>query len=181
MKSATEEASQLRLLWALHLIGGLGENDGLTLLKRPAEYVRAWTIQLLMENRNPSSALLQEFARLALEDISPVVRLYLASALQRLPLGQRGEILAGLLSHAEDAADQNLPLMYWYATEPLASEGPARAVALLGKSKIPKVRELITRRMAASAEKKTASANFPKRTGVLIKELREAGLFGEEH
>ena len=111
-----------------------------------------------MEDRKPASDVLQEFARLALEDKSPVVRLYLASALQRLPLEQRGEILAGLLSHNEDATDHNLPLMYWYAAEPLVAESPARAVSLLGKTKIPRVREFITRRMAAASEKKTAEA-----------------------
>jgi hypothetical protein len=69
-------------------------------------------------------------------------------------LEERGAILEGLLAHAEDATDHNLPLMYWYATEPLAAEGPARAVALLGKTKIPKVREFITRRMTASSARK---------------------------
>jgi len=82
--------------------------------------------------------------------------------LQRLPLDKRSEILSGLVAHAEDATDHNLPLMYWYAAEPVASQSPARAVALLGKSKIPKLREYITRRMAAtSSEKKTADAKAP--------------------
>jgi hypothetical protein len=89
---------------------------------------------------------------MAREDKSPVVRLYLASACQRLPLDRRGEILAGLLAHAEDATDHNLPLMYWYAAEPLAAEGPAKAVALLGQAKIPQVREFITKRMTATTK-----------------------------
>ena len=57
---------------------------------------------------------------MAKSDPSPVVRLYLASALQEIRLDERWEILAGLASHAEDAGDHNLPLMYWYAAEPLA-------------------------------------------------------------
>jgi hypothetical protein len=40
-----------------------------------------------------------------------LVRLYLASALQRAPAAKRWEILAGLMAHEEDAGDQNLPLM----------------------------------------------------------------------
>ena len=111
--------------------------------------IRAWTIQLACEDKKPSDALLKEFARMAREDQSPVVRLYLASALQRLPLAQRGEILEGLLAHAEDAKDQNLPLMYWYAAEPLAGQDVATAAKLLSKTKIPQVREYITRRMTA--------------------------------
>ncbi|HEY0548605.1 MAG TPA: PVC-type heme-binding CxxCH protein [Verrucomicrobiae bacterium] len=113
------------------------------------EYLRAWTIQLACEDKKPSDALRKEFARLAREDQSPVVRLYLASALQRLPVAQRGEILEGLLAHAEDAKDHNLPLMYWYAAEPVAGESVAGAAKLLKVTKIPQVREYITRRMTA--------------------------------
>ena len=153
-RQPVEEPSKLRLLWALHVTAGLTEPIAARLLKNESDYVRGWTIQLLAEDRKPSAALLHEFARLAREDKSPVVRLYLASSLQRLPIDQRGEILAGLLSHAEDATDHNLPFMYWYAAEPVAGESPSRAVTLLGKAKIPKVREFITRRMAASSDKK---------------------------
>ncbi len=56
-----------------------------------------------------------------------MVRLYLASAMQRLPLEQRWDTLAALVSHGEDASDHNLPLMYWYAAEPLAAVDAARA------------------------------------------------------
>ena len=50
---------------------------------------------------------------------------------------------------AEDANDHNLPLMYWYAAEPLAGESVASAAKLLKATKIPQVREYITRRMTA--------------------------------
>ena len=56
----------------------------LLLASDPNEYIRAWTIQLACEDKKPSDALLKEFARMAREDQSPIVRLYLASALQRL-------------------------------------------------------------------------------------------------
>ncbi len=82
-------------------------------------------------------------------DPSPVVRLALASALQRLPLDRRWEILAGLLKHAEDADDPNLPLMDWYAAEPLAEADPSRALSLAIDSKIPLVRSFLARRVVA--------------------------------
>jgi hypothetical protein len=115
-------------------------------------------IQFACEDKKPSEALLKEFARLAKEDPSPVVRLYLASACQRLSAEQRLPILENLLAHAEDADDHNLPLMYWYATEAVAAQGTAKAVPLLAKTKIPKVREFITKRMTA-ASKQTAATN----------------------
>ncbi len=143
---------KVRWLWTLHVTGQLTDGQLNYGLHRANEYVRAWTIQLACEDKNPSEALLKEFARMAREDKSPVVRLYLASALQRLPVEKRGEILEGLLAHAEDATDQNLPLMYWYAAEPVAGQGVATAAKLLAKTKIPQIREYITRRMTAGAK-----------------------------
>ena len=54
-----------------------------------------------------------------------------------------------LLAHAEDATDHNLPLMYWFATEPIVAASPLKGALLLGKAKIPLLREYITRRMTA--------------------------------
>jgi putative membrane-bound dehydrogenase-like protein len=151
----TEE--RLRRLWTLHSTLGLSESVRAKGLADSDDLVRAWTIQLACENKKPSEALLKEFARMAREDKSPVVRLYLASALQRLPIEQRSEILEALLAHAEDASDHNLPLMYWYAAEPLAGKDVATAAKLLPKTKIPQVREYITRRMTAGMAKATSN------------------------
>jgi putative membrane-bound dehydrogenase-like protein len=154
---SSDEPTHVRALCALHVSGGLTEADMLAAITNRYEYVRGWTIQFACEDNKPSEALLKEFARLAKEDPSPVVRLYLASACQRLSVEQRLPILENLLARAEDADDHNLPLMYWYATEAVAAQGTAKAVPLLGKTKIPKVREFITKRMTA-ASKPTAAA-----------------------
>ena len=50
-------------------------------------------------------------------DDANAMRLYLASGLLRTPVGKRWDVLHGLLTHAEDANDHNLPFMYWYAAE----------------------------------------------------------------
>ena len=145
------EGHKLRALWALHAIGGLTELETLAQLKNTSEHLRAWAVQLLCENKNPGAQAQKEFARMAREDASPLVRLYLASALQRLPLQQRVPVLKALLAHEEDAGDPNLPLMYWYAAEPVVAADNAVAVQLLAASKIPKVRQFITRRLAAKS------------------------------
>jgi putative membrane-bound dehydrogenase-like protein len=142
---------KLRLLWALHATGGAPEPFLLELLRSKDEYVRAWAVQLLLEDKKASAALLGELARLAKEDESPAVRLYVAAGAQRVAAAERWEIVEGLASHAEDAGDHNLPLMLWYATEPLVMLDSARAVKLASASKLPKLRELITRRMVAGA------------------------------
>ena len=151
LKNGQDTPAKLRALWGLNAVSGISSPLSFELLQSSEDYLRAWAIQLAAENDKHTVAQMKEFARMAREDKSPVVRLYLASALQRLPVAQRGEILEGLLAHAEDADDHNLPLMYWYAAEAVAAEGPAKAVALLGKTKIPQVRELITKRMTAAS------------------------------
>jgi len=112
------------------------------------EYVRGWAIQLLAEDRRPSAGALEKFVAMAKEDASPVVRLYLACAMQRTPLAQRMPVLEGLLAHEEDAEDPNLPLMEWYALEPVVGADRRVGAGVLGKVKFPQVREFVARRLA---------------------------------
>jgi putative membrane-bound dehydrogenase-like protein len=152
---ATSE--MLRALWSLDVVGGLTPENILVALKSKDAYVRAWAVQFALEYRRAPPDIFGELRRLAREDESPVVRLYLASALQRIPIEQRWPSLEYLIAHAEDASDHNLPLMYWYAAEPCVASDPAKAVALLKQSKIPVVREFIARRLATSGLKTVAS------------------------
>jgi len=64
----------------------------------------------------------------------------------------RAPLLKALLAHSEDVGDPNLPLMYWYATEPVVAADPKIGVQLLAVCKLPKVRQFITRRMATGRE-----------------------------
>jgi hypothetical protein len=139
----------LRAMWALQVTGGFTEALAQRMLGHADPAVRGWSVQLACEERKPSGALRTRFAELAKDDPSPVVRLYLASAAGRLPLDQRGPILEPLLGRAEDATDHNLPLMIWYAVEPLAGADPKAGALLAAKSKIPRVREFIARRITA--------------------------------
>jgi putative membrane-bound dehydrogenase-like protein len=149
LANAKTTSKRLRALWCLHVIHGLAETDLLATLKDPEPMLRAWAIQLLCETKRPSADALKEFARLAAEDPSSHVRLYLAAAMQRTPIIQRTAVLTALLSHAEDATDPNLPHLYWYATEPVIAANKTTAIQLLAKTKIPKIRQHITRRLAS--------------------------------
>ena len=152
LNSSRSVPLRLRALWALRVTGNLDEKKLEGLLQDSSEHLRAWAIQLLCENRKPSEAARAEFARMAHEDKSPLVRLYLASAMQRLLLKQRVPVLVHLLAHTEDKDDQNLPLMYWYATEPVVAADRVAAVKLLTACQIPKVRQFITHRMATGRD-----------------------------
>ena len=160
LRENPDETRKLRALWALHVTGGLSAAVALEQLGSPAEYVRAWTIQLVTEGtlsggfqaepRAVSGPVLAKFAQLSREDPSFVVRLYLASALQRLPLSQRWPIARGLAQHREDAGDHNLPLMVWYGIEALAANDPGRSMRLAAESRIRLLSRYITRRVASN-------------------------------
>jgi hypothetical protein len=139
---------KLRAVWALHVTGGLSDADLVGLLSHESEYVRSWAVQLLGEGRNPSNAALAKFASMAREDGSPLVRLYLASSLQRVAVEKRWDAVAGLLARAEDRADQNQPLMAWYAAEPLGELDPQRALAMAAESKLPRTFSFMVQRIA---------------------------------
>ncbi len=147
-----QPTSQLRAMWALHVTGGLPDQVVSSLLERPDEYVRAWTVQLALDREKPDlDSLLPKFTAMARHDPSSVVRLYLASALQRLPVDARWSMLEVLAQHRDDAKDQNLPFMYWYAAEPMAMADPDRALGFglsCGKA-IPMLREFMLRRIGS--------------------------------
>lgn len=117
---------------------------------------------------NALQYLLPELTALASSDDSSVVRLYLASAAQKIASEHCWALIEALASHSVDATDHNLPLMYWYAAEPLAYLDATRALALAmsaGES-IPLLREFMLRRFGSSD---TGSS-----LGVLVKGLGEA-------
>lgn len=169
-----ETKSRLRGLWALHAVGGTTPALLTALLSDKREHLRAWAIQLLCEQGTPSDAILQEFAALAKSDPSPVVRLYLASALQRLPLEHRWPIAEGLARRAEDATDANLPLMLWYGIEPCVPTDPARALMLALKCELPLIRQFIARRAVDAALAKGDKADLAPLVAALTLADRKA-------
>jgi putative heme-binding domain-containing protein len=149
---------KLRALWALHVTRGLNGTLALELLKSSEAYVRAWTIQLMSEDKNPSPALVTAFAALAKDDPSPIVRRFLASAARRIAVDQRWGIVEALLRHGEDADDHNLPALYWFAAEPLVAADSTRALAIGNATPLTALRALFTRRQAALAIEDTRVA-----------------------
>jgi putative membrane-bound dehydrogenase-like protein len=145
---------RLRALWALHATGGLTEPRLAALLDDPAEHVRAWAVRLLCEHPSPEPGARLKFVPLALHDRSPVVRLALASALQRLSLEERYVVAAALVLHPADADDANLPLMYWYGIEPMVPYAPTAVLNMAVVAKVPLVRRFVARRVVDDAAAK---------------------------
>ncbi len=143
---------KLRALWALHVTGHLPADRLLPLLDHPAPYICGWAIPLLGEDLAPGADAVRKFSTLARDEASPVVRLYLAAALQRLPLAGRWALAQGLVMHAEDGNDPNLLKMIWYGLEPLVMADPSRARALATRSRLPLVSQFIARRATAGKQ-----------------------------
>ena len=136
-------------LWALHVTGGLDEKARLALLDHRSPQVRAWAVRLLVDEGSPSADALSRFqvmadhhrpdpgrlfprqpGRQGSSEISPLVRLYLVSALQRIPVEGRWPLAEALVKNDEDQSDDNQTLLIWYGLEPLVATDRGRAVAL---------------------------------------------------
>ena len=143
----------LRALWALHVIDGLDASFRLELLQHPDETIRGWAIQLEWEDREASPEFLQRMVALARSDPSPIVRKYLASAAMRMESpADRWPLVEALAAHSEDATDHNLPLLYWYAIEPLVTSDVDGALDLAQRIEFPLLTRLIYRRAAAAPQ-----------------------------
>ncbi|CAG5072336.1 hypothetical protein DYBT9623_04119 [Dyadobacter sp. CECT 9623] len=140
---------KLRALWTLHVTKGIDDKELTELLTNESEYVRSWAIQLLAEDKSLSPETLKKFAEMAQSDNSALVRLYLASAMTRVEPSQRWEVVEALMQKAEDRDDHNMPLMVWYAAEPLAALDMKRALQMAEKSKLPKILPYTIQRVAA--------------------------------
>ncbi len=143
---------RLRAMWATHITGGFTAEDLMNGLEDKDPHIRAWAIQLLNEDNSPPTRAVDTFARMAREDDSPVVRLYLAAALQRINHDDRWQIAQALVKKGEDSDDHNIPKMIWFAIEPLVAGNPSRALELAKSSKIPMLTEYIARRAVDANE-----------------------------
>ena len=134
---------RLRGLWIAHLIGRLDSDLARGALADPDEFIRAWAIQLHLDDRQLDPALESTLIGMARTDASPVVRLYLASALQRLPASAAWPIAEALAQHGEDHNDRNLPFLLWHGLAPLVPKNLDRAFTLAQNTALPRLADWI--------------------------------------
>ncbi|RLS58046.1 MAG: DUF1080 domain-containing protein [Planctomycetota bacterium] len=153
----TDIKQQMRFLWTMHIVVGpdhlqeMIKDVPLAEFMKMDPHVLAFGMRMFSEHQKLRPETYVRRVEMAKVHSSPIVRLALASTLNRTPLADRWAILEGLITHAEDAKDHNLPLMYWYAMEPLADVDPARALALAVSAgeTIPVLREYMIRRLGS--------------------------------
>jgi putative heme-binding domain-containing protein len=152
LKTSSNADYRLRAMWSLHVTHSFAARQLESLLSDSDEYIRSWAIQLLCEDKSPSADALMAFTNMAKEDKSAVVRLYLASALQRIPEASAWKIASELTLHAEDSEDHNLPKMIWFGLEPLVKTNPKLGLELLKNCQVPMIANYIARRLVDANE-----------------------------
>lgn len=168
-----EVVIRLRALWALEVIWDWAEEyeerQGLmlALMGDGNEMVRAWGLRLLLDDRRLDRgdglgrdvkeyldpALVSRMVELASSDESGLVRLGLASALQRLPVTQRADVAGALMARREDARDAQLPMMVWYGLMPLVEANPTALVRVAERCRWPMTLRWMSRAVAGRVEK----------------------------
>jgi putative membrane-bound dehydrogenase-like protein len=172
LATANPDRTELVFLWAhMSLKLPLPPDQSVAALQQKNEHLRCWFIRwrtddwpldTMMSARParaanypaPDRELLAQFVKLAESDASPLVRLTLASTLQRLPVTDRIPLATALAAHSEDANDHNIPLMIWYGLIPTADSNADELAALAANAKIPTVRRLVARRLAEDVAKR---------------------------
>ncbi|XZE53914.1 PVC-type heme-binding CxxCH protein [Planctomycetaceae bacterium SH139] len=176
MVQSDDQTIAFRALVTLCCINQVDQEFLLRQLSHQNEHVRVWAIRLLTEhmpiddcygqlnakpangtpaNRTPvpreswsNEKTWQALSQLAVDEPSGLVRLTLASTLQRLPVSKRLQLATPLVQHAEDASDHNLPLLVWYGLIPVADQDPQALARLALVCRWPTTQRLITRRLA---------------------------------
>lgn len=182
VRGDASEANRLKAFWALHAVNGIEFKLAVELPSNGSERVRAWAARLRTGDSSSESVALNSL----FGDTSPIVRRSLATNLQKADRGYSGVYIKGLLAHAEDATDPNLPLLYWYALEPLAGEVPKAALDLALNGKIPMLVQFTARRIASTSGKEqnellaSALAKANKDSAMLILRGMNEGFRGRK-
>lgn len=143
------EDVRLRAYWALHVTSNVTREQMTAHLSDSDEYIRAWSIQFLCEDGMAAEDIRPKLVDMAVADPSPVVRLYLAAAIQRIEPSVGWPIAEALTQHAEDANDHNIPKMIWFGLERFLLQDISRAVQLGRSSKQPLIARHIARRLGS--------------------------------
>ena len=148
---SSNERLALQGLWSIYVSGGFDDSLAERTLDSKHEYVRAWTVRLLGDERTVSPQIQPKLERLARDEASVVVRSQLACTAKRLPAASAIPIVAELLRHSEDADDVHIPLLLWWAIESKAISDTTTVLRLLETPdawQLPIVQKFIIQRLA---------------------------------
>ena len=170
---ANSTVHRLRALWTLQATRSLPDSVSLKLLSESDEHLRTWGIRFLTDKQPLDTinhgiaakdiTIQPEIANalkaMAGNDPSGLVKLTLASTLQRLPISLRSELAGLLCSDATYANDPQLPYMIWFGMSQVGRSEPAALIKLAESSKSPKLTQWIARYIATHSDKSPETLN----------------------
>lgn len=128
-------------------------------LLEPMAPVRAQVIALLMTARTQDASDAAWLARMIPRETSPLVHLWMASALQYLPLESGWDAVAALAAAPLSETDRNLQLLRWYGTERWVPREPLRSMEIaLTSDQHPWLSQSLARRVVEAGDLGQVSA-----------------------
>ncbi len=152
LKNGTDVSRQLRALWTLQACDLLKEDELLATSHAENEHLRAWAVRFMCEDFAPSDLERMRLVDMAQRDSSALVRVHLASVLQRVTADVRWPLTHALIQRAEAKDDHTFELMLWYGLEPRIPDDPKEAMKAYASSAFPLLQTFIARRLAAEAD-----------------------------
>ncbi|MAK47639.1 MAG: cytochrome C [Opitutae bacterium] len=171
LKEKNELASiRLKAMWGLHAMGFLNYD---VMLNDPNEHIRTWAIRLLVDELlidtlfgplkltpEVMPKVERRFVQLAKTDPSALVRLTLATVLQRLHIESRGELAKALSSRSEDKNDHNLPFVVWAGITPLVELDPKKILEVARATEWPNLRTWIARALTERSKENPIAFDY---------------------
>ncbi|MDB4408993.1 c-type cytochrome [Akkermansiaceae bacterium] len=187
---SSREKQTAQRLRALAALGQYEDFQPMIQLMDSDEHIRVWAIRHLaddwrldtlhgpQEHPGVNTEVLDYLVKIAREDSSALVRLTLASTLQRIPADKRLPLAKALVAHRGDACDHNLPHLVWFGCYSLGNKLPELARA----TEWPQLLEWIARAIGEQDEKFPAALDSliaigieqPAKAPHLLKGLRKA-------
>ncbi|MCM2375210.1 PVC-type heme-binding CxxCH protein [Aporhodopirellula aestuarii] len=175
-----DAASTCRMLWTLDCLDGFSESGGPVSLRDydvylsdPSEHVRAAAIRSFTQRwpiddvygpneqgrtawpqiADQANELIATMDRVGAQD-SALIRLTLASTLQRLPIEMRASAATKLLqlSGDQDVGDHNFAKMVWYGVMSRSSTHPREMIDVASASRLPELTTYLARSVAEQIE-----------------------------
>jgi len=183
-----DRRTRLRALWAKHVAGLIDDAELVHWMHDGDEFIRGWAVHFVGQRMGDqgSSAIspqvFDQLSSLAEQDPSLVVRRYLASLLGQLSAEQRVILIKPMVTHAISAHDHNIPLLVWYALEPLVAEAPGETIEMTQESSWRELFRFVVRRTTESASgreelvRRLADPNFQRQRLIALEELDAASL-----
>jgi putative membrane-bound dehydrogenase-like protein len=170
LASNRDANSRRRSLCSLHVLNNVDAKLLESLVHDSNETIRALAVRLFVDScpldlvtghRHPKADDISVhnrdiFDQMALAEDSALVRLTIASALNRISFPSRILPITRLAYRAEDVNDHNIPNILWYSLESTFQYAPTAFVDITVASRIPLIRRCGARLIASESEKDPA-------------------------